>query len=157
MYQYKPYNKINTEKCVQMYLNELKNEGIPCGRVSVPNSAEVYPNLIWVYSQGRAEYQTWQVVCSENPNPKWLAINADNKYDDVSLYVGYAPDDNEDFVLRGYACPDQLKPYPAHIPSGWYDHTLRADSVTQVLELSYIVDNLQGFIDFVNWCESMRM
>lgn len=152
----KPYNKTNTEKCVEMFLNALKNDGIRCERVPVPKSAKVYPNLIHVYSQRRAEPQTWQVVCSENPNPQWLAIPSDKKYDKVSLYVAYAPDGKGDFVLRGYALPDELKLLPPHPPSGWENETYRSESVTQVFRLSYIVDNLERFKDFVNWCESMQ-
>ena len=153
----KTYNKTNTEKCVEMYLNALKNDGIRCERVPVPKSAKVYPNLIHVYSQRRAEPQTWQVVCSENPNPQWLAIPSDKKYDKVSLYVAYAPVEDGDLVLRGYAFPDQLEPYPSDPPPGpWKNSTLRADSVTQVLDFSYLVDGFELVRDFVEWCESQR-
>lgn len=152
MFQNNDYNKINTEKCTQKHLNYLKSAGIPCERVSVPNRKEVYPNLIRVHSRIRTESMIWQIVCSENLAPKWLAINAKKEYANVSLYIGYAPSDNEDFILRGYACPQQLKLYPPNPQGGWKNPTLRTNALTRVSS-SYLVDNLNGFVDFVNWCE----
>jgi hypothetical protein len=146
---------------VELFVPYLKNRAIPCERISVPDSTEVYPNLIWVYST------LCQVVCSENPNPKWLAINAEKKYDHVSFYIGCAPNDNGTFTVNGYVPSDQLKRYPPNQPGRWENDTYRVETYTLLpldtliehLRVSHTVlpnlpySDLDGYAEFVTYCE----